>query len=539
MSKINTSHIFEGTAQTERADERQVKNNAGGYVYQASDLDRLRRFLTLGVEGGTYYVSTKALTKDNAKALSRFIAKDGLTFVKEVARFSVEGRAAKQEPTLFALALAAREGNENTRAAALAAVKDVCRTPTMLFGFVGYYTQLGTSKGWGRAMRRTIANWYNSKSTRDLVYHVTKYQQRDGWSNRDLLRLAHPTPASVDHNLVFNWIIKGELSKAIDGIKDIDSIARLEAIERSLHSSSPGEVAKLVRDFDLVQEHVPSAFLKDLSVNEALLKKMPLNAMIRNLGRLTALGLLAPLSDATAFVVNSLTNEVAIKKARVHPFNVLSALLTYKSGHGGRGSLSWTPVNQIVEALNKAFYMSFKNVEPTGKKFLIAMDTSGSMTWSDLMGVPGLTPNVASAALAMMIARTEAQSHITAFSTTLKDVGINASDSLEQAVQKTQRVSGGGTDCALPMYWAMDNKINADVFVVLTDNETWAGRRGHPMEALREYRRKVNPNAKLVVIGMQSTGFTIADPEDRGSLDIAGFDAATPEILHDFALGLI
>lgn len=539
MSKINTSHLFSGTAQNERADERQVLNNAGGFVYQASDVDRLRRFLTLGVESGTFYVSEKKLTKDNAKALSQFLAKDGLAFVKEVVNFSVNGRAAKQDPTLFALALAAKEGNKETKAAALAAIKDVCRTPTMLFGFIGYYTQFGGSKGWGRAMRRAIGSWYNSKSIRDLVYHVTKYQQRDGWSNKDLLRLSHPKPISLDHNLVFNWAVKGELSKNIDGIQDIDSIARLEAVERALHASSPELVVKLIKDFDLVQEHVPSAFLKDLNVNAALLKKMPLTAMIRNLGRLTALGLLAPLSDATAFVVDTLGNEAALKKARVHPFNVLSALLTYKSGHGARGSLSWTPVNQIVEALNKAFYASFKNVEPTGKKFLIAMDTSGSMTWSDLMGVPGLNPNVASAALAMMIARTESQSHITAFSTTLKDVGINASDSLEQAVQKTRKVSGGGTDCSLPMYWAMDNKINADVFVVLTDNETWAGKRGHPMEALREYRRKINPNAKLVVIGMQSTGFTIADPEDKGSLDIAGFDAATPEILHDFALGLI
>lgn len=539
MSKINTAHIFSGTVQTERIDDKQVKNNAGGFVYQISELDRLRRFLTLGVEGGTFYVGEKALTKDNGKALSSFLAKDGLSFVKEVTRFSIEGRAAKQDPTLFALALAAKEGNKATKAAALAAVKDVCRTPTMLFGFIGYYTKLGGSKGWGRAMRRTIASWYNSKSTRDLVYHVTKYQQRDGWSNKDLLRLAHPTPVSIDHNLVFNWVIKGELSKNIEGIQDIDSIARLEAVERALHANSPKECARLVRDFDLVQEHVPSAFMKDLEVNAALLKKMPLNAMIRNLGRLTAMGLLAPLSDATAFVVNSLGNEAVLKKARVHPFSVLTALLTYKGGQGGRGSLSWTPVNQITEALNKAFYMSFKNIEPTNKKFLVAVDTSGSMTWHNLMGVPGLTPAVASAAMAMVIARTEKQSHITSFSTTLRDSGITASDSLEQAVQKIQRAGGGGTDCALPMIWALREKITVDTFVVLTDNETWAGRSGHPMEALREYRRKMNPNAKMVIMGMEATTFSIGDPEDNGCLDIAGFDSATPEILHDFALGLI
>lgn len=539
MSKINTSHIFSGTPQSERIDDRQVLNNAGGFVYQVSDLDRLRRFLTLGVEGGTYYVSEKKLTKDNVKSLVSFLAKDGLSFVKEVVKFSEEGRAAKQDPTLFALALAAKEGNAETRAAARAAINTVCRTPTMLFGFVGYYVQLGTSKGWGRAMRRAVANWYNTKSLKDLVYHVTKYQQRDGWSHKDLLSLAHPAPPSSDHNRVYNFIVKGELDKNLDDSSDLNAMLRLEAANDALHCKTAKECVKLIEQFDLAQEHVPSALMKDIEVNNALLKKMPLNAMVRNLGRLTAIGLIAPLSDATEHVVKALTNEVALKKARVHPFALLSALLTYGAGKGSKGSLTWTPVPQVTQALEKAFYLSFKNVESTGKRFLIAMDVSGSMTWTDMLGVPGLTPAVASAALAMMVARTEQQSHITAFSTDLVDLGITATDSLKDVLNKTVKVSPGGTDCAKPIYWALNKGIKTDVFVILTDNETWAGWSGHPMEALREYRKKVNPDAKLVVIGMQATEFTIADPLDKGSLDIAGFDTATPEILRDFSKGLI
>ena len=40
--------------------------------------------------------------------------------------------------------------------------------------------------------------------------------------------------------------------------------------------------------------------------------------------------------------------------------------------------------------------------------------------------------------------------------------------------------------------------------------------------------------AKLVVVGMTATGFTIADPNDAGMLDVVGFDAGAPQVMADF-----
>lgn len=45
----------------------------------------------------------------------------------------------------------------------------------------------------------------------------------------------------------------------------------------------------------------------------------------------------------------------------------------------------------------------------------------------------------------------------------------------------------GTTDCSLPMIWAQKTQTAADVFIVFTDNETFAGNT-HPATALREYR---------------------------------------------------
>jgi len=93
----------------------------------------------------------------------------------------------------------------------------------------------------------------------------------------------------------------------------------------------------------------------------------------------------------------------------------------------------------------------------------------------------------------------------------------------------------GRTDCSLPMSWAQKNRVEADAFVIYTDNETWFGE--HPVKALQRYRDEMGIDARLVVVGMTATQFTIADPEDAGMLDVVGFDTAAPEVISRFAAG--
>ncbi len=72
-----------------------------------------------------------------------------------------------------------------------------------------------------------------------------------------------------------------------------------------------------------------------------------------------------------------------------------------------------------------------------------------------------------------------------------------------------------------------------DAFFVYTDSDTNSGP-VHPDRALREYRQAHVQGAKLAVVGMLANGFTIADPNDAGMLDVVGFDTATPAVLSDF-----
>ena len=67
---------------------------------------------------------------------------------------------------------------------------------------------------------------------------------------------------------------------------------------------------------------------------------------------------------------------------------------------------------------------------------------------------------------------------------------------LDDAVKAINNLPHGGTDCAIPMTWALQNKVPVDGFVTYTDNETWAGDI-HPSQALQMYRQKVGVAAVL------------------------------------------
>ena len=536
------------TPQTEPmagAEGRQSPNNAGGFAFTVTNWDRLDRFLILGSEGGTYYVGERKLTLDNAKGILECLAEDGPRTVKRIVEISHQGRAPKNDPALFALSIAASAGDHATRQAALYALPHVARIGTHLFHFAAF---VNAQRGWGRGLRKAIARWYLEKPVDRLAEQLVKYQQRDGWSHRDMLRLAHPQTKDPARKGLFDWACRGTASS--DGAPLHAHVMAYEHIKA--HPTVEDTVAA-IRNQGLPREAIPTELLNDKLVWAALLEDMPMTAMIRNLGKMTAIELLKPLTPNVAHVVAQLKDEAALKKARLHPLAILLALRTYAQGHGEKGKLRWDPVGQITDALDEAFYLTFQNVEPTNKRLLLACDISGSMGSSIIAG-SSLTAREAVAALALVTARTEKNHHIVGFTSgeanewhagdrgrygwAVRGNGISPIDisprmRLDTVTKHMAALRMGGTDCALPMDYALAKGLEVDAFVVLTDSETWAGRI-HPMEALRQYRHTTGIKAKLIVVGMTATEFTIADPMDAGSMDVVGFDAAVPAIMADF-----
>ncbi len=516
----------------------QVRNNSGYPVYKIDPVESLRRFLILGTEKNKYNsgrdLKKSPMTQADCPALFTLLDGDYQAALKEIREVSLAGRAAKQDMTLFALAAAARHSKVEVRKGALALLGEVCRTPTHLFQFLEFYRAQGTTSGWGRLMREAVSMWYNSKKLDNLIYQVTKYGQREGWSHKDVLRLSHPKPPDSDRSEFYKWVVSDREHKVdLDKVTDTEAFNKLAAFEAARLAPDAASLIPLIREHNLVHEHVPNNLQNSPEVWEAMLENMPLGALVRNLGRMTSYGVFANPQNV-ALAVKKLKDVKAIERARIHPFNVLVAYTTYVSGGTtGKGSLRWSPVAYITRAINELFYLSFGYVEPTGKRFCIANDVSGSMHGATVMGTPGLTAAKAAGAMAMTFLRTEPNVSNVAFSNKLVRFPITKTDTLEQVVEKSAKIPFGSTDCSLPITEAQRLGEKFDVFVVLTDNEVNASRIA-PAKALQEYRKATGIDAKLIVIAFSVSDFTIADPNDPGSLDIVGFDSAAPAIISEF-----
>jgi 60 kDa SS-A/Ro ribonucleoprotein len=539
------------TPQSRPADTRQARNSAGGYGFQVDHVTRLRRFLTLGTTGGTFYATEQAITEANAKVILDMARGDTATLVRETVAVSQAGRAPRNNPALFALAAAASLGDPAGKRAALDALPLVARTATHLFIFCGYAQNF---RGWGRGLRRGVGGWYLTQDPGRLAYQMLKYRQREGWTHRDLLRQAHPA-GTGQHRALFDFAC-GRDADLMD-LPLVSAFLEAQAIATPAPDTptNPGQRArawaKLIETHpDLTHEMLPTEALSHPLVWEALIAAgMPQTALIRQLPRLTRLGVLAPMSPTLAAVCAQLTDQERLTKARVHPIAVLLALRTYASGHSARGDSTWTPVAKVTDALDAAFYLAYGSVEPSGKRVMSAVDVSGSMG-DPAAGTP-LSCREAAAALALVTAATEPNHMITGFTdgpypsrithgvgSGLTPLNISPRQRLDDVMNTIRRVPMGGTNCAAPMQWALTERAEIDVFEIITDNETWFGDI-HPHQALEEYRQKTGIPARLAVVALTPTEFTIADPADPGSLDVSGFDAAVPTLLADFARGAI
>lgn len=508
------------TPQLQPLTPKQVKNNAGGYVFEIAADQQLRRFLVLGTEGGTYYEKEKQITSKNIKVVDSLVASNPQAVLDAI--LWATNVAPRNEGCLYALAVLAKAD----RALAKQAFPKVVRTGTHLFHFLGYLKLLNV--GWGRGLR-TMVSGYFQKDADQVAYAAVKYRQRDGWTQRDALRLAHVKPLTPAHAEVFNYItgkpVAADLAPSV--LKDVMRIDNTTAVEFAAKGNLPWEAFS-------DEQRTPEFW-------RAMLPNMPIGALVRNLSTMSRIGVLSGAdTPEVATVVAKLTNAKAIEKSRIHPVQLVDAMLVYKSGgqastYGRVASKPFAPNKAIVAALETAIGLAFKTLPDTGKRTLIALDVSGSMGGGRVGGSTLLTPAMGSAIMAVQHAK-DANSQFVAFTAGLTKLDKSKFTTVNGALKYLSGWNFGGTDCAQPMLYALANGLDIDAFVVYTDNETWFGS-VHPTEALRQYRLRSGINAKLVVVGMTATGFSIADPADPNTLDVVGLSSDAPAVISSFIKG--
>ena len=604
-SRAGNRKITSQTRAIQGRESEMTRNAAGGVSFKTEDFTRLQRFLILGVEGDTFYTGQRKLAVANVKCLSKCLKADG----KRVVDMAVEAshRSFKQAAPIFVLASAASftgtpvtRGNapvrsrfkyeENYQAAvaeydaskdavpdadalevrqyALDNLHRVCRTMSSLYTFANAVSDL---RGWGRGLRRAFARWLNKTPVEKLAYQAWKYKGRDGWTAQDIMRKAHPMTDDKQRAEIFTYMARPRKTEdwnpllARKATGDMNTtfytqkgtvrkaypvLAQIEAAEELLHmeGNSRANVQRavnLIRDHRLTHEAVPSHLRKEAAVWEALTEDMPVTAAVRNLGAMTANGLLTPMSASTKKIVNLLSNHDAVERSGAHPMQFLIAARQYGMGHGMKGNLTWKPNQKVMDALDVAYYASFGNVPTTGGNVLVAVDVSGSMsgTWSGyVMGIEGWTPIMAAGAMALVTMAREPNSHLIGFDSRVFEMNITAHSRIDDIVKALASICGGATNTALPVHYARTKGMQVDAIVSYTDNETWAGRgfgrggTGHVVEEVEKYTDKFGP-VKFLNCAMTATGTTDVDRKNPNMFELVGMDSNTPRLISEYMQG--
>ena len=460
-------------------------------------------------------------------------------------------------------------------------------------------------KGFGRAFKTALNRSFLKKTPQALAYQVTKYQSRGDWGFNDIIKCTHlrtgtgenrkrntkylpsdyqapPIKPATPMDLVLRYSMYGmeEMTKLAMAFKlNNDPIYEyLWAVNsvKSMTETDTDDLIHLVHKYRLVREHLPTWAMKSCAVQKALLfgdyrrggaKPPPMTALLRNLASLTSIGLFED-KEILSLVIKHLTDKDAVQKSRIHPVNVIIAWFVYRKGHGFKGKLTWTPQNEIVDALEQMAFLAFANAPPTTKRYGVFIDGSSSMLSETTF--QGLSNADIAALLSLVIARSgqvalppspmrpqaQLQEHLFyVFSakgrpsrsnggvrgspptdnTGLYDVGhhIHANSTFQEVLDAVQLSNWGSTDISNGIRYLEKSNKHVDAIVVITDNDINTGEK--PLVALNSYRAKIgNPNVKLITLAVQLNDLTIADPSDKGMLDMCGFDTNSYQVMHAF-----
>lgn len=394
---------------------------------------RLRRFLCLGTESGAYHTDEMELTcKENVSCIDRLINKgEGLQVVETIREFSIENKACKATPVIFALSICCRCNDHKTKDAAYKILSDVCRIPTHLFEFIKYCRDVNPNgDGWGRAHRKGVSMWYQNYSNKKggiplLAFHMTKYKSRFGFTHRDVFRLCH---IKTDYDALgypiyhfcryqnqtdTNWSKHLELAKQQEGFEQSELkkvIDLLQVFDDAKNCDDEEMMKRMILEHHpfLVREHVPTELLNSKEVWGALMRFMPMTAMIRNLDKMSNLGLLESDGFGETLTVDKLMSKELLKTAMVHPITLLVAEKAYSKGQSEskKQRLNWEVNPKVRKALKEAFYVTVNHVETTGKRYLLAICMNGSVNAHETR-TPIITARDVAAAMAMVTGRRE------------------------------------------------------------------------------------------------------------------------------------
>lgn len=482
-----------------------VRNEAGGAAYALSPKHQLAQLAATGCLNNTFY----AQAQDQLDAVLALAREVDPVFVAKTAVYARRAGHMKDMPALLAATLAVRD------VSLLAKVfPRVVDNGKMLRNFVQMLRSGAVGrKSLGTRPKKLVQQWLLEATEAQLLNAAVGNTP----SLADVVKMVHPKPAEARRAAWFAWLI--DRPYALEALPPVTQA--FERFKRDRTQEVPDVPFQMLTALEL-----------DAQAWAQIAQRGSWQMVRQNLNTFARHGVFA-LPGLAEAVAAKLRDPQAVAKARVLPYQLMAA---------------WTATGAEVphvvkEALQDAMELALANVPAFEGRVVVCPDVSGSMS-SPVTGHRGSATTAVrcidvAALVAAAVLRRNADARVLPFETKVVSLQLNPRDSVMTNAAKLAAVGGGGTSCSAPLALLNKEKAQAELVVLVSDNESWAdGARGRGTETMKEWAafKKRNPTARLVCIDIQPYATTQAQERDD-VLNIGGFSDEVFKLLAVYAAG--
>ncbi len=482
-------------------------NEACGQAYTFTPKQMLAQYAATGCLNSTFYAEAEEQLAKVIALCQELEPK----FIAQTAIFARQRGFMKDMPALLCAILAMRDVK------LLEAIfPRVIDSGKMLRTFVQILRSgVVGRKSLGSAPKRLIREWFASRDDEA----VFKASIGAAPSFADIVKMIHPTPNSKSREALFGYFIG----------RDINA-DELPALVKTYEKFKQGDRAEI--------PNVPFQMLTSLELSKyewaAIARTAPWQMTRMNLNTFLRHDVFSQ-DGMPELIANRLRDSHAIKKARVFPYQLMTAYTNASED-----------VPAVVrEALQDAMEISISNVPEFNGKIYVCPDVSGSMQSPVTGHRKGATSKVrcidVAALVAAAILRKNPNAEVIPFSDEVVKATLNPRDSVMTNAQKLANLPSGGTNCSAPLAALNKRKASGDLIIYVSDNESWVDSKRYgatqTMEEWKQFKAR-NANAKMVCIDIQPYGTTQAK-ESTDIMNIGGFSDQVFEVIAEFASGKI
>ena len=504
--------------------------------FSSDDWLLLDRFLLFAHDSNIYSEAPQAIKPENMLRIAKLLIYAGEKVIKRVTELVAYRLPLNNETAIFIAAMALTIGNPATKQITIDRLPLIVENITQLLIFADFSHHI---RGWGRQLRRAIHHWFQVKTTQELFIDIIQKPYYQGWTLADVLKLSHVKINDPDKIYLIDWLVfkknqhdNIEIDHRFPWIKGYKLIRKTQEIP---------EVIALIEQYNLPLETIPKTDLRRIKIWEKLIEKLPLKAILENLGLLSKLGVIKSDNPATKLIIRRLLAKDEI--SNLHPIDIFVALENFLRGKGQLYVGYWSPVWDIYQTLSPAFNLACQYVLPTNKKILLATCVCNNVpSFRRAYGSLGVTTNIAAEIIFTYFSLTEKTSLKLFFDETCYSTNISLEDqdiaNYKKVISPTPRITGK-INSALPIEYAVKNKIYLDSFIIMIPGNSDKDIIKYPAQAIFEYRKIINSAARVIMVIPQPHNLNknLVNFDDPLSLIIPCFDSQTLHLITNFMRG--